>query len=61
MGSDTEQTKKPTLTNWMVNDFPLDIKNEFMGLAKARGQNWKSLLANLLRGWVWEAKKGLRM
>jgi len=43
---------------WMVNSFPESIKNRFLGMCKMKGINWKKLLANLIKEWMYEQEKG---
>lgn len=45
------------MIGWLINPFPETIKNKFLGMCKMKGIDWKKLLANLIKEWIWEQKK----
>jgi len=46
------KTKQEETTDWMIHDFPVSVKNKFMGKAMMEEKDWKSLLAHLMREYV---------
>ena len=47
-----KQKIEPTERFWGIPQFPTKVKNDFMGLCKMTGKDYKKSLANLIRGWV---------
>jgi len=46
------------LCTWAIPFFPRTLKNKFLGAAKTQGKVARTLLANLVREYLWKQKKG---
>ena len=43
---------------WGIPNFPRKLKNEFIGECKKQGRSFRPLLANLMKGWLYDQRKG---
>lgn len=48
---------KAKLVTWAIPNFPEKVKNKFIGMAKIQGKSMRELLANLIRGWLYEQEE----
>lgn len=54
-----EPAQKKDRAPWFIRNFPIVVKDRFMGLCKMQGKDWKKVLENLIRGAIHEMKKHL--
>jgi len=39
---------------WLIGSFDWKLKNKFMGRCKMLDRDWKKILENLMRGWLYD-------
>ena len=49
--------KQPKTTNWMISGICQKTKDRFMGLCKMQNKDWKEVLTNLMKTYIWDNKK----
>jgi len=45
---------KDTKVTWAIRGFSRNTKNAFIGECKKQGKDWKLLLGNFIRNWLFE-------
>ena len=43
---------------WQIANFPVSLRNKFVGIAKMQGKSMPALLANIVRRYIYEYEHG---
>lgn len=57
MGNNTTNKPSAPTSVWAIPDFPVSVRQQYLGECKKRGLKMKLHLANLIRGWIYDVNK----